>query len=49
MDIKKSEWEESYKRKENFIYFPHDECVKFIKRYLDFNNSVGGKCILDFG
>jgi ubiquinone/menaquinone biosynthesis C-methylase UbiE len=34
MDLKLSEWEESYKRGENFIFYPKEEVVKFINRYV---------------
>lgn len=40
MDLKnsnnfcKEEWEESYKRRENFCFIPSDEIVKFISRYI---------------
>ncbi len=33
-DIKKEKWEESYKRNENFIYFPKEESVKFLNRFI---------------
>jgi ubiquinone/menaquinone biosynthesis C-methylase UbiE len=30
----KSKWEESYNRRENYIFFPKEEIVKFINRYV---------------
>lgn len=33
-EIFKNEWEESYKRHENFIFYPHDEVVKFLNRFV---------------
>ena len=32
MNNKKKEWEESYTRKENFLFHPHEEIVKFSSR-----------------
>lgn len=34
VDIKKEKWEESYKRKENFIYFPKEQSVKFLNKFI---------------
>jgi len=34
IDFKKKNWEESYGRGENFIYYPKEEAVKFINRYI---------------
>ena len=31
-DIKKKNWEESFSRGENFIFYPKEETVKFINR-----------------
>ena len=33
-DLKSFNWEESYKRKENFIFYPQAEVVKFLNRYI---------------
>ena len=30
----RAEWEESYKRRENFCFIPSDEIIKFISRYI---------------
>lgn len=32
--LRKSAWEESYDRRENFVFFPCDEAVRFVSRYL---------------
>jgi ubiquinone/menaquinone biosynthesis C-methylase UbiE len=32
--VKKQKWEESYKRKENHIFYPKEECVKFLNRFI---------------
>ena len=34
LDIKKEKWEESYNRGENFIYYPKEEVVKFLNRFI---------------
>jgi ubiquinone/menaquinone biosynthesis C-methylase UbiE len=33
-DLRKQLWEESYDRKENFIFFPKEEVVKFLNRFV---------------
>jgi len=33
-DISKDNWEESYQRKENFIFYPKEEVVKFLNRFV---------------
>lgn len=45
LDIKKEEWEESYKRKENFIFYPHEECIKFLNRFVRKKIGAGDKFI----
>lgn len=45
MDIKKNEWEESYKRKENYIFYPHEECIKFLNRFIRKKISADGEFI----
>jgi ubiquinone/menaquinone biosynthesis C-methylase UbiE len=34
MDNSKQKWEESYKRKENFIFYPHEEIIRFFSKYI---------------
>lgn len=34
IDTKKEKWEESYSRKENFMYYPKEEVVKFLNRFV---------------
>lgn len=31
--IKKSEWEESYKNRDNHVWYPHEEIIRFVARY----------------
>jgi ubiquinone/menaquinone biosynthesis C-methylase UbiE len=33
-NLKKEEWDESYNRQENFIFFPKEEVVKFLNRFV---------------
>ncbi len=33
-DLKSNKWEESYKRKENYIFYPQAEVVKFLNRFI---------------
>ena len=58
VDIKKRYWEESYKRQENYMFYPKEETVKFINRFVrkrtGFNSYGdfmirGGAKALDFG
>lgn len=39
-DIKREKWEESYSRGENFIYYPKEEVVKFINRFIKKRKST---------
>lgn len=34
IDIKKEYWEDSYKRQENYMFYPKEETVKFINRFI---------------
>jgi len=47
--LKKKEWDESYKRHENFIFYPKEEVVKFLNRFvrkrIDVNKFID---IIDF-
>lgn len=48
-DILKTKWEESYKRGENFIFYPKDEIVKFLNRFVRKKTGVDTFTnILDF-
>ena len=40
LDIKKEKWEESYSRGENFIFYPKEEVVKFINRFIKKRKTV---------
>lgn len=48
-NVYSKKWDESYSRKENFIFFPKEEIVKFLNRYV--RKKIGPndyKDILDF-
>jgi len=34
MNILKQVWDESYKRKDNFVFYPHEEVIRFSARYI---------------
>ncbi|PHR70028.1 MAG: methyltransferase type 11 [Arcobacter sp.] len=34
MNLKKKEWNQSYKNKDNFIFYPHEEVIRFISKYI---------------
>lgn len=34
MELKKSEWNNSYKNKDNFVFYPHEEIIRFISKYI---------------
>lgn len=40
MDIKKDKWEQSYERGENAIFYPKEEVVKFLNRFVVKRESV---------
>ncbi len=39
-DLQTDNWETSYSRKDNFIYYPKDEVVKFINRFVRKRNGI---------
>lgn len=56
--MKQDEWNQSYSRNENFIFYPHDDLVKFVNRHIrkrtginSFSTHIGKEDIsgLDFG
>ena len=34
IDTKKQYWEDSYRRQENYMFYPKEETVKFINRFI---------------
>lgn len=49
MDILKDKWEESYQRYENFMFYPKEEAVKFLNRFVRKRIGIDKfKDILDF-
>lgn len=59
MKIYKNSWEASYQRDENHIFFPKEQCVKFLSRFVGkrigrkevsyYNDRFAGAQALDFG
>ena len=59
MKNKKSEWEDSYSKKQNFLFYPHEEVIRFFSKYyskrtdikhLESGSSViGSDRVLDIG
>lgn len=59
MDVKLGKWEESYSRQENFMFYPKEEYVKFLNRFIrkriginkfvDVLDFSNGVKALDFG
>jgi ubiquinone/menaquinone biosynthesis C-methylase UbiE len=39
-NLKKEEWDKSYNREENFIFYPKEEIVKFLNRFVRKKTSV---------
>lgn len=34
MDFKKEEWDNSYKKKDNFTFYPNEEVIRFVSKYI---------------
>ncbi|MBY5947293.1 class I SAM-dependent methyltransferase [Photobacterium rosenbergii] len=59
MEIYKNSWEASYEREENHIFFPKEQCVKFLSRFIGkrigregvdfYEHHFAGAQALDFG
>ena len=45
METKKEEWEQSYKKKDNYIFYPHEEIIRFISKYI--RKQIGFKEFID--
>jgi len=49
MDTKTNQWDQSYQRRENFIFFPKEEIVKFLNRFVRKRTGIKEyRDILDF-
>ena len=53
-DLKKEYWEKSYQRGENFIFFPKEEIVKFVNRFIrkkigitEYRDFYSNECFLN--
>ena len=42
MSAQEKEWDQAYKNKDNFVFYPHEEIIRFVSRYIrkriDFDN-----------
>lgn len=34
MDFKENEWNSSYKNRDNFVFYPHEEVIRFVSKYI---------------
>ncbi len=34
IDLKRAEWDASYARRENHVFYPHEEVIRFVSRYV---------------
>ncbi len=34
MDNRKIEWDRSYEKKDNFVFYPHEEVIRFVAKYI---------------
>ena len=49
MDTRKNKWQQSYLRLENFIFYPKEETVKFLNRFVRKRTSVSEfRDVMDF-
>lgn len=44
-DVKKDKWDASYKNKDNFVFYPHEEVIRFVSKYI--RKRVGDKNYID--
>jgi ubiquinone/menaquinone biosynthesis C-methylase UbiE len=56
MKQKKDEWNNSYEHGDNFVFYPHEEIIRFISKYIKkrtgiskFDTKIDGKKCLDLG
>jgi SAM-dependent methyltransferase len=59
MDFQKQQWEDSYSNRDNFLFYPHEEVIRFISKYIrkrtglsefkDVLQDSTKKRVLDFG
>ena len=34
MEFKCEEWNDSYRNKDNFVFYPHEEVIRFVSKYI---------------
>lgn len=40
MDFREDEWNKSYKNKDNFVFYPHEEIIRFVSKYIRKKKSL---------
>lgn len=44
-DVKKDKWDAIYKNKDNFVFYLHEEVIRFVSKYI--RKRVGDKNYID--
>ena len=34
VDLNKTEWDKSYEKRDNFVFYPHEEVIRFVSRFI---------------
>ena len=34
MNNNKSEWDKSYQKRDNFVFYPHEEVIRFVSKFI---------------
>jgi ubiquinone/menaquinone biosynthesis C-methylase UbiE len=48
MNDYKKEWNQSYQRKENYLFYPNEDVIRFFQKYIK-KSSINNKKVLDLG
>ena len=40
MNNQKNQWEESYQKKDNFVFYPHEEVIRFFSKYINQRKGI---------
>lgn len=56
LDNKNQEWDESFKNKNNYLFYPHEEVIRFVSKYVakrtgydEFEQIISARKMLDLG
>jgi 2-polyprenyl-3-methyl-5-hydroxy-6-metoxy-1,4-benzoquinol methylase len=57
--IKKTEWDKSYENRDNFVFYPHEEVIRFVSKFIrkkvglaefrDVASDISKACVLNLG